>query len=257
MVDKSAEYLLEALENSKKTTLARFLFALGIREVGEATAAALAAHFKTLDALRAASIDDFLVVGGIKGVGEVTAAAVCNLLASCPELEVEGEFAQWLAGLKVRGVNLDVAKRIAETFDSLESLRAASPEALRYERRSLVEGVGPVIAEHIVAFFRQPHNIEVIDKLIEAGVTWDEENSKEPRQQPLAGLTFVLTGGLSRPRSEIKDQLQALGAKVTGSVSIKTNYVVAGEAAGSKLDKARQLGIEILDEAGLEDLLQG
>ncbi len=256
MGDKSAKNLLEALERSKKTTLARFLYALGIREVGEATAAALAAHFKTLDALKAARLDDFIVTGGIKGVGEVTANALCSFLASRPELEVEGDFATWLAGLKIRGLNPEVAGRIARAFGSLEALRAASPRELCHERRSLVEGVGPVIAEHIVAFFHQRHNIEVIDRLIEAGVTWDEEGA-QPGQRPLAGLTFVLTGSLSRPRQEIKDRLQALGARVAGSVSKKTDYVVAGEAAGSKLDKARQLGVKVLDEAGLEQLLSG
>ncbi len=254
MGERSAENLLRALERSKQTTLARFLFALGIREVGEATAAALARHFKTLDALKRAELDDFIVVKGVRGVGEVTAQALRDYLDAHPDLRVEGDFAHWLAGLKIRGVNLEVARRLAERFGSLERLSAATVDQLRYQRSSLVEGVGPVIAEHVVAFFHQPHNLEVIERLIDAGIRWDEVERSEP--QPLSGLTFVLTGSLSRPRGEIKERLQRLGAKVAGSVSRKTDYLVAGEAAGSKLERARQLGVEVLDEAGLEALLR-
>jgi len=256
MGEKSAKNLLKALEKSKQTTLARFLFALGIREVGEATAASLAAHFQTLDALKQARLDDFIVVKGIKGIGEVTAKAICDYLDRHPGLVVEGDFPRWLASLKIRGLNLEVAKRLAEQFGTLGLLSAATADQLRYERCSLVDGVGPVIAEHIVAFFHQTHNLEVIDRLIQAGVSWDETEDNRLNQQPLSGLIFVLTGSLSRPRGEIKDRLQALGAKVAGSVSKKTSYVVAGDAAGSKLDKAQQLGVQILDEAGLEKLLK-
>lgn len=256
MGDKSAENLLLALQKSKQTTFARFLFALGIREVGEATAASLAAHFKTLDALKQAHLDDFIVVKGIKGIGEVTAEAICDYLYRHPDLIVEGDFAHWLASLKIRGLNLEVGKRLAKHFKSLNLLSAATADQLRYERCSLVDRVGPVIAEHIVAFFHQTHNLEVIDKLLEAGVRWDEVEEEPPEQQPLLGLTFVLTGSLSRPRGEIKDQLQELGAKVSGSVSKKTSYVVAGDAAGSKLDKAQQLEVPVLSEVGLEALLK-
>ncbi len=178
MGEKSAANLLQALEASKQTSLPRFLFALGIREVGESTARSLAHH-----------------------------------------------------------------------FGDLEPLQAASLEALQE-----VEDVGPIVAEHVVAFFRQSHNLEVIDKLKQAGVRWDPIEVSAA-SQPLAGKTLVLTGTLSRPRSEIKEQLQALGAKVAGSVSAKTDYLVAGADAGSKLAKAEKLGVEVLDEAGLTALL--
>jgi len=256
MGEKSAENILQALEKSKQTTLARFLFALGIREVGEATAASLANHFKTLDALRQARLDDFVVVKGIKGIGEITADSIIQYLDMHPDLVVEGEFSQWLASLKIRGLTFEVAKRLAEQFGSLDILIDITADQLRYERRSLVDGVGPVIAEHIVAFFHQTHNLEVIDALIKAGVRWDELEDVQAGQQPLLGLTFVLTGSLSRSRGEIKDQLQNLGAKVVGSVSSKTSYVVAGDAAGSKLDKAQKLNIPVLDESGLEALIK-
>ena len=103
-----------------------------------------------------------------------------------------------------------------------------------------------------------PVNREVIDKLIAAGVHWEEgEPTPAPTELPLNGKTFVLTGTLSRPRDEVKAELQALGAKVAGSVSKKTDYVVAGEAAGSKLAKAEPLGVTVLDEAGLQALTEG
>ncbi len=179
MGEKSAQNVLHALERSKETTLARFLYALGIREVGEATSQILARQFRSLEALEQASEEE-----------------------------------------------------LQQTPD-----------------------VGPIVAAHIAAFFRQPHNRDVIEKLLKAGIHWPEVEAPVQDQQPLADKTFVLTGSLSRPRSEIKAGLQALGARVSGSVSKKTDYVVAGEKAGSKLDKARELGVVILDEAGLQALL--
>jgi DNA ligase (NAD+) len=177
---KSAENLLNALEKSKQTSLGRFLFALGIREVGETTAQALANYF--------------------------------------------GE---------------------------LEPVMQADVEALQR-----VPDVGPVVAEHVFTFFRQEHNQEVIRALIDAGVRWEPIAVPDAAGQTLAGKVFVLTGTLSRPREEIKQQLIALGAKVTGSVSKKTDYLIAGTEAGSKLTKAETLGVAILDEAGLNRLLE-
>ena len=181
MGDKSAINLLTAIEKSKATTLPRFLFAIGIREVGEATALNLARHFGTLEAIEQADL---------------------------------------------------------ETLQS-------------------VPDVGPIVAAHIHAFFRQSHNIEVIDKLIAAGVHWPKVERVEEKAQPLAGKTFVLTGTLeSMSRSEAKEKLQALGAKVSGSVSKKTDYVVAGADAGSKLAKAQTLGIKVLDEEALLHIIR-
>ncbi|MDY7117674.1 NAD-dependent DNA ligase LigA [Halomonas sp. SSL-5] len=170
---KSSENLVASLEKARHTTLARFIYALGIREVGEATAANLARHFGSLEALMAADI---------------------------------------------------------------EALEA-------------VEDVGPVVAAHVHTFFRQAHNRTTIDDLIACGLRWQEESIAE-RPQPLAGQTWVLTGTLeSMTRDQGKARLQALGAKVAGSVSKKSAGLVAGEAAGSKLDKALQLGVPVLDEA--------
>lgn len=173
MGEKSATNLVNALEVAKSTTLARFIYALGIREVGEATAANLANHFGTLDAIQAAE---------------------------------------------------------------LEALEA-------------VNDVGPIVATHVHTFFRQPHNQETIAALIAAGISWQEaEVTQGPT--PLEGQTWVLTGSMeSMTRDEGKARLQALGAKVAGSVSKKTSCLVAGEAAGSKLTKAEQMGIEVIDEA--------
>jgi DNA ligase (NAD+) len=182
MGEKSARNLVEAIEQSKETSLNRFLFGLGIREVGEATALALAEH-----------------------------------------------------------------------FGKLQSIMDAEPETLEQ-----VPDVGPVVASRIRAFFLEPHNLEVIRNLIEQGVTWPEkEPVRAPTDGPLAGKTFVLTGTLpSMTRDEAKAKIQAHGGKVTGSVSKKTDYLVAGDKAGSKLTKAQNLEIEILDETGLRALLE-
>lgn len=168
--------MVNALEKSKQTTLARFIYALGIREVGEATAANLAAHYGSLTDLMSADI---------------------------------------------------------------ESLKA-------------VQDVGDVVAKHVVNFFRETHNQDVINELVnKAGIYWPEAQVQDISafDSPFAGKTVVLTGSLTRlTRDEAKDKLAALGAKVTGSVSKKTDMVIAGEAAGSKLVKANELGIQVIDE---------
>jgi len=180
MADKSAQNIVAALEKSKKTTLQRFLFGLGIRNVGEATAKDLARHFGLLDSIMDASVEQLLEV----------------------------------------------------------------PD------------VGPIVAASIHTFFAQPHNREVVEQLRAAGVTW-EEGAPAPRARlALAGKTIVLTGTLpTLSRDEAKDLLEAAGAKVAGSVSKKTDYVVAGADAGSKLEKAEALGLTVLDEEGLRQLL--
>ena len=181
MADKSAQNILDALEKSKSTTLPRFLFGLGIRHVGEATAKALARHFGKLDYVMDAS----------------------------------------------PGQLLEVAD------------------------------VGPIVALAIRTFFDQPHNREVVEQLRACGINWEEGEPTHQIPKPLAGQTFVLTGTFpTLGRDEAKDLLEAAGAKVAGSVSKKTSYVVAGVEAGSKLDKALALGVPVLDEAGMLALLQ-
>lgn len=180
MAEKSADNLLIALSKSKQTTLARFIYGLGIRNVGEATAKELARYFGNLPALMAADVTVF--------------------------------------------------QKVAD--------------------------IGPIVAESLVQFFAEPHNKEVISKLIELGLTWADSDGQSAVQGILAGKTFVLTGSLpSLSRDDAKALIEAIGGKVSGSVSKKTDYVVAGEEAGSKLDKAQSLGLLILDEAGLRALL--
>ena len=182
MADKSAQNIVVALEKSKQTTLPRFLFGLGIRHIGEATAKELARHFGSLDAIMDASEEQLL----------------------------------------------------------------------------LVADVGPIVAHSLRTFFDQPHNREVVAQLRACGVQWQEGAPAEVVPQPLAGQTLVLTGTLpTLSRDQAKEMIEAAGGKVAGSVSKKTNYVVTGAEAGSKLDKARELGIAILDEAGLKELLDG
>ncbi len=176
MAEKSAQNILAALEKSKQTTLSRFVFGLGIRHVGEATAKELARHFGKLDAIMDATQEQLLEVAD----------------------------------------------------------------------------VGPIVALSLRTFFDQAHNREVVEQLRACGLTWPEGEPAAQASKPLAGKTFVITGTLpSLGRDEAKDMLEALGAKVAGSVSKKTDYVVAGAEAGSKLTKALELGVAVLDEAGM------
>ncbi|MEQ1743542.1 MAG: NAD-dependent DNA ligase LigA [Candidatus Nitrotoga sp.] len=180
MGDKSAQNLLHAIEHSKQTTLARFIYALGIRNVGEATAKELARHFATLD-----------------------------------------------------------------NFMTADETRLQN-----------VPDIGPVVAQSITIFFAEPHNIEVIAQLRAAGVQWPEQAEKAVQLLPLNAKIFVLTGMLaSMSRDEAKSRLEQLGARVTGSVSQKTDYVVAGTEAGTKLSKALELNVTVLDEQQFLQLL--
>ncbi|MDH3210774.1 MAG: NAD-dependent DNA ligase LigA, partial [Burkholderiaceae bacterium] len=181
MADKSAQNLVDSLNKCKRTTLARFLFALGIRHVGETTAKDLAAHFGALDSIVNASVEQLLIVSDI----------------------------------------------------------------------------GPVVAQSIRTFFDQPPNREVVEQLLACGITWAEhEGVAVALPRPLAGKTFVLTGTLpTLTREAAKALIEAAGAKVAGSVSKKTNYVVAGLEAGSKLDKANALGVRVIDEGELLTLV--
>jgi DNA ligase (NAD+) len=180
MADKSANNLLEALEKSKQTTLPRFLFGLGIRHVGEATAKELARHFGSLDAVMDATEEQLLEVSD----------------------------------------------------------------------------VGPIVAQSIRTFFDQAHNREVVEQLRACGVSWPEGPPSVRAPQPLSGKTFVITGTLQTlSRDEAKDRVEAAGGKVAGSVSKKTDFVVAGTEAGSKLTKAQELGVAIIDEAALLAML--
>ncbi|NBC14766.1 MAG: NAD-dependent DNA ligase LigA, partial [Gammaproteobacteria bacterium] len=264
MAQKSARNLVDALDRSRQTTLARFIYALGIREVGAATAQALAAHFRNLKPLMAADLDTFIVAEpGIEGVGEKTAAALLAWLQAHPDADPGAQpFADWLAGLGIRGLRPAAAARIAERWPDVAALRQARVAELQGGKRSLVEGVGPVVAAHIVSFFDQPHNRAVIDKLLSphiGAITWEAPAAvvAEGAGQPLAGKTFVITGTLSRPRDAVKTRLEALGAKVTGSISGNTDYLLAGADAGSKRAKAESLGVEILDEDALAALTEG
>ncbi|HSO81626.1 NAD-dependent DNA ligase LigA [Thiocapsa sp.] len=257
MGEKSAANLIDALERSKSTSFARFIFALGIPDVGETTAQALAERFSGIAELARTREADFVRDRGVKGVGRDTATALHRFLVEHPRIEAQGDLAEWLAGLKLPGLTAARARALAGHFEDLAALRAAELEDLYLNSTRLVEGVGPVVAAEIAGFFAQGHNREAIERLLEAGIHWPD--SAVPAQtshaQPLAGKTIVITGTLGRPREEIAARLQDAGAKVTNSVSKKTDYLIAGEAAGSKLEKAQSLGVAILDEAMLNALL--
>jgi DNA ligase (NAD+) len=182
MADKSAQNILAALEKSKQTTLPRFLFGLGIRHIGEATAKELAKHFGKLDSIMEATVEQLLEVAD----------------------------------------------------------------------------VGPVVANSLRTFFDQPHNREVVEQLRACGLSWPEGEPAVQAPKPLNGKTFVITGTLpTLGRDQAKDLLEAAGAKVAGSVSKKTDYLLAGTDAGSKLDKAKELGVVVIDEAQMQSMIAG
>jgi DNA ligase (NAD+) len=175
-----------------------------------------------------------------------------NLLAAL-EKSKAASLPRFLFGLGIRHVGESTARDLARHFGQLDAILDASVEQLLE-----VPDVGPVVAESIHAFFQQPHNREVIEQLRACGVHWEEGAPAVQAPKPLAGQTVVLTGTLpTLSREEAKELLEAAGAKVAGSVSKKTSYVVAGAEAGSKLDKAQELGVPVLDEEGLRRLLAG
>ena len=181
-------------------------------------------------------------------VGPVIAA---KIMAQVVESKRRG-LARVLFGLGIRHVGATVARQLATHFGSAAALAAATEEDI-----AAVDGVGPKIAASVRGFFSIEKNVAVVERLREAGVVLEEERTEPERPQTLTGLTFVLTGTLERlKRNDAKAALEALGAKVTGSVSKKTSYVVAGAAAGSKLTKAESLGVPVLDEAALEQILE-
>jgi DNA ligase (NAD+) len=203
MGERSAANILAELERSKATTLERFLYALGIRDVGESTAKALAKHFGSLDRI------------------------------------------------------IEASQRLAPYFADPAALKQAEiKKAFAAEPLIAVPDIGPVVAERLCSFFSDQRNLRIIAEMRRAGVRWDETDPAARVSGPLHGQTVVLTGGLeSMTRDAAGARLELLGAKVSGSVSKKTSFVVAGSDAGSKLARAQELGVPVLDEAGLMELL--
>jgi len=198
-----------------------------------------------LEMRRRADLRDGTVPETVKS-GKVASRWAENLIAAIAQSK-SSSLERVLFALGIRDVGESTAKTLAKFYGALDPLMAAD-EAMLVE----VPDVGPIVARRIVGFFREPHNLQVIAALREAGVQWSEGPPQRSADGPLAGKTIVLTGGLaSMSRDQAGDRLEALGAKVAGSVSKKTSIVVAGEAAGSKLDKARELGVEVWDEAQL------
>ena len=201
----------------------------------------------TVTALAACPTGRVSVAGDDILVGKTIAAKVMEQI----EQSRHAGLARVLFGLGIRHVGEQVARSIAREFGSLGALVEADEE-----RIAAVEGVGPKIAHSVREFLSVPENLSVIERLREARVSLEEERPADEPAQTLAGLTFVLTGTLERhKRDDAKAALQAFGAKVSGSVSKKTSYVIAGVAAGSKLTKAQQLGVPVLDEDALEQIL--
>ncbi len=174
-----------------------------------------------------------------------------KVMAQVEESKTRG-LGRVLFGIGMRHVGANVAELLAQEFGSIQALATAPVEKI-----AEIPGIGPKIAESVHEFFSIPENVAVIERLRQAGVVLEEEKSENELPQTLAGLTFVLTGTLEHfTRDEAGTQLKAMGAKVSGSVSKKTSFVVAGEAAGSKLTKAESLGVPVLDEAALQQILE-
>ena len=174
-----------------------------------------------------------------------------KVMAKVEESKTRG-LGRALFGIGMRHVGANVAELLAQEFGSIQALATAPVEKI-----AEIPSIGPKIAESVHEFFSIPENIAVIERLRQAGVVLEEEKSENELPQTLAGLTFVLTGTLEHfTRDEAGAQLKAMGAKVSGSVSKKTSFVVAGEAAGSKLTKAESLGVPVLDEAALQQILE-
>ena len=174
-----------------------------------------------------------------------------KVMAKVEESKTRG-LGRVLFGIGMRHVGANVAELLAQEFGSIQELAAAPVEKI-----AEIPGIGPKIAESVHEFFSIPENVAVIERLRQAGVMLEEEKPENELPQTLAGLTFVLTGTLEHfTRDEAGTQLKAMGAKVSGSVSKKTSFVVAGEAAGSKLTKAESLGVPVLDEAALQQILE-
>ena len=248
MGEKSAANLIAALERSKETTLGRFLFALGILGIGETMANTLAREVGSLEAIEALRLRDLIEIRPSQA--KALHAALSGYDAPhTPTGRVDPPpDLKWCHPVHLM--------MLEERFPTLGDVLAAEPEQLANAPRVRIEGVGEVLAEKIVTFFRQPHNREVIDKLLDAGVHWPDPRPDRSVPRPLQGLTFVLTGKLGQPRDHYKEMLLERGAKVSGSVSGRTDYVVAGEAAGSKLERARALGVKVIDEQALLRLLE-
>ena len=218
---------------------------MDIDGLGEALVNQLAEHglVKNVADLYRITKDDLLK---LERMGEKSADNVLKEIAASKQLPLE----RVVYGLGIRFVGERTAQFLAEHFGSLDAIMNASAEELEE-----VNEVGPRIAESIVEFFADEHNRKLVNDLRKAGLTFTGQ--KKEKGTKLAGKTFVLTGTLERhTRDEAKQMIEDAGGRVSGSVSKKTDYVVAGSDAGSKLDKARELGVNVIDESELEKLLQ-
>ncbi|MCB1736598.1 MAG: NAD-dependent DNA ligase LigA, partial [Gammaproteobacteria bacterium] len=260
MATRSAENLIAALEASKQTSFARFLFALGVMGIGETLAQTLADHFRDIGALLDVRLEDLTGAEGVAGIGPKSAQAIVDFVVADADVldDATPLSAETLSGLNIPHLSVNRAQALAARFPTWGALKSVRVEDL-VGGGTRVAGIGTVLAEQIVGFFAQSHNREIIERLMQAGVHWDVPAPvSDTDAQPLAGLTLVLTGTLEgMSRNEAKDALQALGAKVSGSVSKNTRFVIAGAEAGSKLSKAEKLGVAVLDQVGLETLLRG
>jgi len=269
MAELSAGNLVKAIESGKRTTLARFIYALGIPDVGQATAKELARFFGDLDPLMEA---DERTLRFIPDIGPEVAQSIVQFFSEPHNRKVIGQLraagvrweretggqkkttlAEFIARLDIPGVGPSTAERLAGWAGGIEGLMQADAQTLKKEFN-----LSPNAARSIADYFRNAGNRRMIQQLLDLGLTFTKDGGSAEKSSPVRGKTFVLTGALSNmTREGAKARIEALGGKVAGSVSSKTDYVVAGVDAGSKLAKARELDVQILDEEGLMKLLAG
>jgi len=242
MGELSARNLVERIEHSKARGLSALLFALGIRLVGDRAARLLARHFGSIDALMKAAKGEDPLAGRWGDAPEGVAPGT----GGAPKTKRAPQLALDLGGVAAR------EEATEATVPEDPTMRRA------IDRIAAIDGIGPKIAQSVAIFLRQADNRRLLERLRGAGVVMTEERAEPAGDASLAGLTFVITGTLAQlKREEAKEAIEARGGRVSGSVSKKTDYLVAGADAGSKLDKARELGVRVVDEDALRRLLAG
>ncbi len=259
--ERSVEKLFAAIDARRPIALERFLFALGIRHVGETTSRDLAKLFGTFEDVRRAIASAAAARPGpsyrrlvnLKGLGPKTAETLMqHTLKQGADLFGPASFGAMVAGLK--GVRSNAAEALSQAFGTVDDFLAVAKKAAgempgeAYREFAALSGIGEVAADALIDFFSEPHNIAAVDDLLPQ-IAIQPYVRQAVTTSPVTGKTVVFTGTLTKlSRNEAKAQAERLGAKVSGSVSKKTDYVIAGEEAGSKLDKARELGVTVLTE---------
>lgn len=257
MGEKSSDNLLEAIEKSKSTTLARFIYALGIPEVGSNTSEQLASHFKSLNLIRRADINYF-IPEGVKGIGEALSESIVATIKDkgddMPSHNDDEKLTAWLEK-EVPKLNYAQARKVTDKFPLASKLKLVEAVELQGKATPRVEAVGKIIATLIVNYFNDQKKAMELNKLLKCGITWTVDDNLVLDGE-LNDQTFVITGSFDGySRDEIANKLKSKGAKIKGSVSKNTTGLICGSNSGSKLKKAEALKIKVIDESMLAEII--